>query len=381
MFMDVINAEDFLRYTTRKKILRIVIIVVSIVLFIGLNVLIFMTIAKPKTPLGKRLVELNISEFSHIYPYEDGILCVDGYLLSCYDSNGVFLYSADLPEVDMKASRSGDRTIVWSDTIAQVFNESGINLLQKQLFDMGDDSKILMGRCGSQYFVLATIEEGQYRARIYDLEANDVDTILFSELSLLDLGFYGETGNQLWSLLLDYHGTVPISKMRTDQPGKSITGSIRVIDQICYDVVPLDRTVYTIGTHHIQSYTYTNKKLSEQLIYGWTMQDYITTKDAVSFLMGPAETSQVMTPLSSLWYLGDDASQYQMSMPSGIMGAMLTQDNIYAISVQGVYEFKIGSDKQKFYKMPFKIDELTTIIKSKAFVLKSDDKFYLIPVE
>lgn len=374
--------EDWLRYSTRKRIIKISTVVGGLILFVVLNIIIFMTVARPKTPLEKRLVQLDVSAEAQIFPYADGILSVDKKLLTCYDIQGAVLFTVELKEANMQADRSGSNTVVWDNNNLYIYDENGIEQVSMEMPYTNEQDQILLARCGKRYFVISTIEEEQHKARVYDYDSQLVDEMLFPFQSMINLGFYGETGNQLWALLLDSHGTMPICKMRTDQPGKSMTGSISIMDQICYTVMPLANNVYTVGTHHIQSWTYTNVKQTEQLVYGWTLQDYRVSEERADFLMGPSDSGDTFTPLSSIWYIGQD-KQFRLSMPAGILRAMMTESNIYAIANQGVYEYKISDSnaKRKFYKMPFYTDEVVSVVNGKAFVLRSDDILYYVPVE
>ncbi len=277
-----------MRYSTRKKIRRYAVGIGIALLVVFINIWIFL-IVQPVTRMEKQMIELDVSVYAKVYPYDNGLVVVDQKELIWFDKNGKEDGRVELPRYDMQAYRAGDVTVVWDAESAQVYNEEGVLILEKLMQVMSPDGEILFGRTGEDYFVLSTIEEGQYKARVFDYEAKDVDEMLFPYQSMMDLGFFGDTGKQLWVLLLDSHGTIPITKVRTDHPGKSMTGSITILNQVCYEIVPLRDVVYIIGTHHIQSYSYTSVKQTEQLVYGWTMQDYVVDGQDISFLMGTTQ--------------------------------------------------------------------------------------------
>lgn len=367
-----------MRYTTRKKITTYLLWIGIAALIIFLNIWLFV-IVQPVTRLEKDLIELDVSAYARVSQYDEGIIAVDQRELISFDMNGKELFRSELPYFDMEASRSGNVTVVWDDKNAQIFNQEGTAILQKQL--QGQSAQILFGRAGADYFALATIEEGQYWARIYDYEANEIDRMLFSYQSILDLGFFGDSGNQLWALLVDSHGTIPISKVRTDHPGKSMTGSITILNQVSYALMPLKNSVYVVGTHHIESFSYTSVEQSEILVYGWTMQDYVTEGDAVSFLMGTNQADEFESPVSALWYIGADQTQFRLSMPTGIMKATMSENYIYAFSQEGIYVYEIGRTNKNFQKLSFEIVGIPAVIEGKGIVIQSADKFYLLPME
>ncbi|MEX1377061.1 MAG: hypothetical protein AB1Z23_06225 [Eubacteriales bacterium] len=367
-----------MRYSTKKRISKYIFWLLIAGLILILNLWLFF-IVQPVTRIEKDLIKLDVSPYAKAFPYEEGLIFVDQKELICLDLKGREKFRKELPSFDMEAYRNGDATVVWNDQVAQIYNELGERILEKT-FD-GTGSQILFARTGNSYFALATREEGQYRARIYDYEANEVDIMYFPFQSILDLGFFGESGDQLWAMLLDSHGTVPITKVRTDHPGKSMTGALNVYNQVCYAVMPLDTLIYVVGTHHVESYTYTSVEKSEVLVYGWTMQDYIDYDDKVSFLMGTNQNDEYASPISALWYIGADSKQFRLSMPTGIINAAISEDYIYAFSQEGVYVYEIGKSGKKFHKLSFQIMDIPAVVKGKAIVIQSQDEFYLLPME
>ena len=367
-----------MRYTTKRKITKYLIWLGAAAVIVLVNIwLIF--VVQPVTRLEKDLVELNVSIYANVFPYDEGVVVVDQRELISFDLKGREEFRVDLSEFDMQAYRNGNVTVVWDDNTAQIYNEEGVLILAKEIEN--DDVEILFGRTGTNYFALATIEEGQYRARIYDYEANDITNMLFSYQSMLDLGFFGDSGDQLWALLLDSHGTIPITKVRTDHPGKSMTGSITVLNQVCYGIMPLDNIVYVVGSKHIESYTYTGVEQSEVLVYGWTMQDYLVEGNKVSFLMGTNQSDEYQSPVSALWYIGADDSQFRLSLPTGIIKAYMSENDVYAFTSQGIYVYEIGKSDKNFQKFSFEIVDIPAVVSGKAIIIQSEENFYILPME
>lgn len=367
-----------MRYTTRKKITKYLLWISLAAIIIFANIWLFF-IVQPVTRLEKDLIKLDVSPYARVYPHDDGLMVVDQTELVSFGLNGREDFRVELPEFDMQAYRNGNVTVVWDNDTAIIYNELGQKILERIL--QGTGNRILFGRTGKSYFALATIEEGQYRARIYDYESNEVDTMLFPYQSMLDLGFFGDSGDQLWELLLDSHGTIPITKVRTDHPGKSMTGSITILNQVSYSIMPLDNLVYVVGSHHIESYTYTSVEQSQILVYGWTMQDYIAKENSVSFLMGTNQNDEYESPVSALWYIGDDGKEFRLSMPTGIMKAAISDNYIYAFSDKGIYVYEIGKTNRNFEKMSFEIIDVPAVVEGKAIVIQSEEAFYLLPME
>ena len=371
-----------MRYSTRVKIKKYVVIGILAMIFVAVNIWVFIKIAHPRTPLEKKLVELPISVNGTAKAYEQGALCIEGQTLICYDLKKNEVFRTELQFEGMKAWRGNKYTVAWSEHFVAVYDEAGQLIVPKS---MDNKTKVLSARCADNSFSVLTMEEEQHWVHVYNMEAKEIDKMLFPEESVLDFGYYGEDNRQLWALSIDSHGTIPISHMKTYQPGKSLTGKIDVNDQICYKVIPMDKVIYTVGVHHIHTWGYDNKEKQEYHVYGWTLQDtLIDGKDKASFLMAPANTGNSELPISAMWYIGSDKTQYRVSLPAGILRLMLTDHGTYAVSKDGVYEYDLEGEQKRFYKMPFTITEIVDVVPGKAFIIKGkkmeEEKYYLLPV-
>lgn len=363
-----------MRYTTRTRLKKLVYIAIAIIAFVALNFWLFTKVFRRTTPIEKSAVLIASGENAAAYPYDDGVITVTDSQIICYDYKGNKLFTSVLPLENMKAYRNGDITVCWYANVAVILNKSGEILLKLEL-----DGQILTAASNSSQFAVAIIEEEQSWIRVFDLTGTEVAADLKPDMSILDIGYFGEKDIQLWTLLLDYHATLPITRIETNHPGNSQTGLIKIFNQVGYEVVPIKNLVYIIGTQHIQARTYTNVKKSEILINGWTLQDSIVNdNDEVKFLLAPVDTTGLNVPLSALWYITPSGVQYRISMPSGIKKAVMTEKKIYAISSNGIYAMNFNGEKRKFSKLPFIIDEIIGRCEGRAVIVKSSDNYFII---
>ncbi len=365
-----------MRYSTRVRLKKYIYIAIAIIAFFGLNILIFSAIINKNQSIQKSVVGIASGENAKAYPYEDGVIAVVGTQVKSYDYMGEVQYEYEAPREGMQAFRNDNITILWHTNIAVILDNTG-EVLSVQ--EMPNQGTILFGTCNSEQFAVAVIEEGQSKVRVYDFNKIEIWTNLFPDMSVLSIGYFGESDDQLWSLALDYHGTIPITRLYTNYPGSSQTGRITVNDQICYALEPLDESIYIIGTSHIQQRTYTDNKLSEILINGWALESSLVGDNAeASFLFAPVDTSGNKGPLSSLWYISHTGEQYRISMPANIKSATLTEKKIYAISNEGVYFMNFNGQGRGFSKLDFAIDEVVGVCKGKSAILRSGIDYYLI---
>lgn len=364
-----------MRYSTRVRVKKMTYIIIAIIAFVAVNVVLFTTLSNKSRSIEKSVVRIASGENAKAYPYADGVITVTGTHVVSYDYNGEVQFETDVERENMKAYRNGDITVLWKTNLVIVLNSAG-EVRRSQ--DVGETNNIIMAVCNSSQFAVAMLEEGQNKIRVFDFNGIEIWDNLFPDMSILDIGYFGEKNQQLWVLALDYHGTIPITRLTTNHPGSSQTGRITVNDQVCYALEPLSDSVYLVGTHHILSRTYTDSSLSEIMINGWALQDSFVQNNEASFLLAPVDTTGNDVPLSALWYITPTGEQYRISMPAGILRGTLTEKKIYAISKEGIYYMNFNGQKRSFAKLPFDTQEVVGVCDGKAVVLRSGWDYYIV---
>ena len=207
-----------MRYTTKVRLRKAIYISIVILVFIALNYFLITKVFNKTTPIEKSAVLIATGNTSQIFPYEDGSIAIIGDQINCYDSKGNLLYTATLPSEGMKAYRNDKLTICWDTNLypnlVVILDEFGEDKFQEQL----DGEEILMATCNSSQFAVAILEEDQTWLRVYNLEGVLIEENVQPFLSVLSIGYFGEKDIQLWDLMLDYHGTLPITRLYTSHP-------------------------------------------------------------------------------------------------------------------------------------------------------------------
>ena len=367
-----------MRYSTRVQLKKTIYIFIAIIAFAAVNIVLFTTVLNKSRSIEKSVVKIVSDENARAYPYEDGVIIISGTQVSSYDYTGQKQYETDVQYDNMMAYRSGNFTVLWqkNKNVVMILDADGEKRLTQ---DLGEEDKAIMAVCNASQFAVSVIEEEQNKIRVFDFHGVEIWNNLFTDMSIMDIGYFGDKDQQLWVLALDFHGTLPITRLTTNHPGSSQTGRITVNDQVCYALEPLSSSVYMVGTHHILSRTYTDAKLSEIMINGWALQgSYVNDKEEAAFLLAPVDTTDSGTPLSALWYITPEGEQYRISMPTGIKRATLTGTKIYALSKDGIYYMNFNGQKRNFVKLPFQTDEVVGICRGKAAVLRSGVDYYIV---
>ena len=365
-----------MRYSTRIRLRKFIYITIAIIAFIALNVLLFTTFINKSKSIQRSVVLIASGETAKAYPYEDGVITVSGTQVNSYDYTGQIQYSSEVPREDMSAYRNDGVTVLWHSNLVVVLDSTGEN---QCVLELPNEGTALFATCNSSQFAVAVMEEGQSKVRVYDFNKAEIWTNLLPDMSILSIGYFGEDYDQLWTLALDYHATIPITRLYTNYPGSSQTGRITVNDHVCYAVVPMENFIYIVGTSHIQKISYTDTKLSEVLINGWALQSSLVTgSDGAAFLLAPVDTTGSNNPLSSLWYISQTGEQYRISMPADIIAATLTDRKIYAISDEGLYYMNFNGQSRSFAKLSFGVDEVIGTCGGKSVVVRSGTDYYIV---
>jgi hypothetical protein len=362
------------RYRTKRRIRRIVFITLIALAFIGALTFVIYRVINPVAPVSKRTVTLPVSP-GGVYGWESGFLCVNDRTLVCVDETGLELWTAELPDSGMSVTRAFGMTAAWKGRQYVLIDMSGT---QVGSWEIATD--ILMMRCGGSGVALLTREEEQHRLWVYDFRGNVVDEARFPHLSVIAMEYYGGNGKQLWVLVLDSHGTVPVSFYRSYHPGESTTGAITLNEQVAYSALPTDKEVFIVGTHNLIGRRTSDNAQYNKLIYGWSLQDQRRSADQACFLLAPSNTGDQEAVLSTLWYIAAPGEEYRIPLPSGCFRALIGSSGLVAVTREGIYTMQTDGTRRTFTKMPFLIDRVAAVSPGKAMAVESGGLIYLIPL-
>jgi len=256
--------------------------VVLIILFVTVVAVLINGGVNQNDSIEDTVVLLPADSIDDVYAFELGVLALQGSKVTAIDHDGVGLFADELPEGEYRLAGSATMVIAYTQHDLIILNAKGESLFTQVIPD-----EILSVKCGNTMYSITSLVEGQYRINIYDLEGNTRgDTLMYPYQSVLATGWYGDDSEQIWTLALDSHGTLPESRIKTYHPGKSMTGFISLVDEIAYACLPGKNALYTVGTRTIGGYSYTGERFYEKLIYGWSMEDMSLSGDENGVFIG-----------------------------------------------------------------------------------------------
>lgn len=328
--------------------------------------------------LDNEAVHLPPSDQDGVFPWQDGALFIDKTTLVCTDLQGTQLWTRPftLPTTGMKASRVGNLTAVWGGRYVVILDENGI-AKQTMPSITGD---IVMAAPGQDYYAVVTKEENQHRLRIYNVkDGKQIDEELFPYQSVLGIGFFGDKLGQLWTLVVDSHGTEPVTKLTTYYPGKSTSGEIELDDEIGYSAYLQSNTTYIVGTHTLSYWEQPNVMKDSKLIYGWNLQNVLPEANgSISFLFSPSSSDSTGL-ISALWYINTSGAEYRIPLPAGCFKAMLTDHGKICVATRsGVWSMSVNGSGSRFYPIGRTVESIPAVIPGKAFVMQEQHRNYMI---
>jgi len=363
----------------RNNVRSIVLIALVAALLISVIVVAATVLRRPSINM-EGLQPLPVSNAQGVFTWQDGVICVDGTNAANIAADGSAKWQITLPEGVSEAhcSDSGSYCALWSESKIFIVNASGQIVVEHPLENTG---KLLEVRCADSLFAVLMDEEGLHKIYIYDMKDKlQGDPMYYPDQLVMDFGFFTGGQQQLWTLALDSHGVVPVSRISTYNPGQSMTGLISLNDQVVYRCLPQEKTVYSVSAQYLDAWSYTGESQYSKLIYGWLVQDIRADNGNVTALLAPAGTEDVAA-ISSLWVINVNQTECQITLPSGCKRAMLGEEKIYVAADSGIYSMNLDGSARRFYTAPFYIDSVVAAVSGRALVVQSQGNIYMISLE
>ena len=279
----------------RRRQIRnwIILIVLVVAVFTGLRVLSNMG---KTTEIGA--VTMPCYANQDVTPFADGVLYYDGASIHCLSATGAVKWSFPVGS-GATFSVSDNHMVVWIGSQLFIVDKNG-----RPSYNENMGAEIQFARVGESYAAVVLGDDTAPDLVIKDLQGSQVDeeAEAFNGMLLLDLGFYGEKGQYMWTLAMDVYGTAINTVMNTFQVGKMNTGEVSLGDNLTYKVLFEDNKLRVFTTQ--QMYTYDYKAVqdvnSSMLVYGWKLIDHhIPSRGSASMLLAPQPRPAPATALPS----------------------------------------------------------------------------------
>lgn len=331
----------------RKRQIRSWIILVGVVLAVVLGIHFLRGYGK-----GKEIGVSRLPCYSNqsVTPFRDGMVYYDGASIHHLSSGGTIRWSFPAGS-DINFSCGPTHLALWSGRQLFLIDKNGNATYNESL-----EGEVQFARVGERYAAVVVGADTEPKLIVKDLNGAQVDVEAdeYSGLMLLDVGFFGDQGEYMWTLALDVFGTAPNTVLHTFQVGKMNTGKISLGEAMTYKVLYENTRLRVFSTQQVYTYDYrcSQDTNATMLVYGWKMIDYeIPERGRAKLLLAPTSQTSSTQVISELRVLeGDTDKRY--TLPAKCVGAHIHNGNIYAVSGDYVYRADTGSQRFFAYRIP-----------------------------
>ena len=322
-----------------------------ILVIIGLGVWMIAGLFSQKPATEVTAVKLPCPYDENIRAFGENVLYYDGMSIHCMSSTGGVRWSFQIgANADFDCD---DQTIVaWIGSTIFILDENGISSYNDNLGET-----IQFARVGRQYVAAVIGEESSPRLLVRDHTGAHMDeeSDAYDNLIILDVGFYGASGQYMWTLALDVYGTAANTLLNTFEVGKMNTGEVSLGDSISYDVVYENGLLRVINTRQMRTF---NDRGSEDtaasvLVYGWYhLGSEVPERGNALMLFAPTSQAESMYDLRELRLISGQTDR-RYSLPDTCIGATVWNRNVFALSATTLY--RAGQNDSRFttYELPF----------------------------
>ncbi len=135
------------------------------------------------------MIELDVSVYAKVYPYDNGLVIVDQKELIWFDKNGKEDGRVELQDMICRHIVQATLLLYGDAESAQVYNEEGVLILEKLMQVMSADGEILFGRQVKTTSCCQLSKKDSIKQEYSTMKQKDVDEMLFPYQSMMDLGF------------------------------------------------------------------------------------------------------------------------------------------------------------------------------------------------
>ena len=313
-----------------------------------------------------------------IYAFGENVLYYDGMSIHCMSSTGAVRWSFQIG-ADAGLHCTDKVIAAWVGPTVYILDENGNSSYNDNLGE-----NIQFARAGKQYIAAVIGEDDSPRLLVKDHTGAHMDeeADAYSNMILLDVGFYGKDGQYMWSLALDVYGTAANTILNTFEVGKMNTGATSLGEPITYAMVYENSLLRAINTRRMRTF---NDRGSEDasasvLVYGWHYLGSETPErgDAM-ILFAPTSQAESIFDIRELRVIcGKQDKRY--TLPDTCIGASVYGRQIYAVSAHSLYRAGLGDHRFTVFDLPMEEPAtryIGTLTNGRA-ILGCGDKVYVV---
>ena len=329
---------------------------------------------KPSTGVSASLLPCPYSDT--ITPFGENVLYYDGVSLHCMSGTGSVRWSFQL------GANAGfhctDRMITaWVGSTIFILDANGNSSYNDNLGE-----EIQFARIGDEYVAAVVGSESAPRLLVKDHTGAHMDeeSDAYANLILLDVGFYGKSGQYMWTLALDVFGTAANTLLNTFEVGKMNTGEVSLGEPISYAVVYENGLLRVINTRRMLTFNErgTQDNSKNVLVYGWRFLDAeVPERGDAQLLFAPTSQTENLYDIRELRLIAGSRDK-RYSLPDTCIGAAVWNKSVYAMSGSTLYRAGQTDSRFSTYELPMErpaTQFLGTLTSGRAIVACGDEVY------
>ena len=331
---------------------------------------------KPATTVSAYRLPCSYSDT--IRPFGENVLYYDGMSIHCMSSTGMVRWSFPIG-ANADYDCSDDTIAAWVGSTVFILDENGTSSYNDNLGET-----IQFARVGRQYVAAVIGEEDSPRLLVKDHTGAHMDeeSDAYDNLILLDVGFYGASGQYMWTLALDVFGTAANTIFNTFEVGKMNTGEVSLGEAITYDVVYENGSLRVINTRQMRTFNDrgTEDSAASVLVYGWYhLQSEVPERGNALMLFAPTSQAENMYKLRELRVISGNVDK-RYSLPDECVGATIWNKNVFAVSADTLYRAGQSDTRFTAYELPMEgqATRLVGTLTNGRAIVAAGDEVYVI---
>lgn len=276
---------------------------------------------------------------------------------------------------------AGDEYVaVWNSNQLYILDNSG-----NVTYNDAQPEVVQFAVVGKKYVCAAIGENTATTLLIKDIMGQPIDTEseTYKNLLLLDMGFFGENGQYMWTLAMDIYSTAANTVLNLFEVSKMNSGEVNLGEDITYDVVYTGSEIDVFSTRKMRVYTTkgTENTSASQLIYGWKLADK-SMDSGVAYLLTSTGEMSGENNLRELRVLLN-GSDKRFILPENCSGALLRGQYLYAISGEKIFRCPIKGGAFETYTITGLKEEITGVLGKTTegrAVIRCGNQVYTVPL-
>ncbi len=325
---------------TRRRRWAILVILLLAVVF---AVVIIGAISRISQPAEATAVRLPCLAGQNVTPFGDYVLYYDGVSIHCINVSGTPRWSYTIG-AGASFSASDNAVVAWSGSQIYILDQNG-----RPSYNDNLGQQVQFARIGKKFAAAIVGEDTKPRLMIRDLNGAPVDeeAEAFSGLMMLDVGFYGEDGQYIWTLALDVFGTVANTVLNTFEVGQMNTGVISLGEAYTYKVLYDAQKLRVMSTRQLRTFNYRGAEDTSAaiLVYGWELiASEMPDKGETMILLAPSSQTSNQYAIREIRLLSGTTDR-RYTLPSACVGAAIFKKTMYAFSSDYIYRTDMGAQR------------------------------------